>query len=524
MRPLTCCLSIIVLLAVSSFAGADPKSEAAARAKTIAPFVEAETAIVAHVDLTRVDVAAVIDFAVRLAGLPPDMVAQAKQEATLTLKKTKEAGVREVFLVIAPGLGGSHGMLRRGYMVIPTSSEVDVKAIRSILHEGDSFGQATQDAFVFPIPEGVAPSGKQPPEFHPVARPELVSAFEAAGDSAVQVALIPPAYAARVIEEFMPQFPKDLGGGPTTVLTRGVSWAALGLDLPPRPAVRLTIKSADAAAAEALRDKLSELLRLAGKRSEVRIAVPKFDEVAAAIIPKVEGDRLVLVLNEQNGGIARLVSLVTPPIEAARAAAMRVKSMNNLRQIAIGMFKYYESGKNHFPLLASVGKDGKPLLSWRVHILPYLGEGELYKQFDLDEPWDSPHNRTLIEKMPECYRLPMSKSGPGRTNYLLPVGGGAAFEADKPTRVKDITDGTSNTIMIVEVDDDHAVIWTKPEDLPFDPKDPAKGLGRFFGGFNTALCDGSVRFFLWPTEPKKIETLGYLFMRGDRHPVRADEL
>jgi hypothetical protein len=524
MRLLTCCLSVIVLLAVSPFAGADPKSEAAARAKVIAPFVEEETTIVAHVDLARVDVEATIDFAARLAGLPASTVARAKQEATLLFKKAKEAGVKELYFVVAHSSDGNRGVLPTAHVVIPVSSATDIKAIRAILQRGDSFGRATQDVFVFPLPEGVPPPERQPGDFRAVARPELVTAFEAAGDSAVQVVLIPPPYAARVIEAVMPRFPDDLGGGPTTALTRGVSWAALGLDLPPRPAVRLTIQSADAAAAEALRDKLAELLRLAGKRSEVRIAVPKFDEVAAAIVPKVEGDRLVLVLNEQNEGIGRLVSLLTPPIEAARAAAMRMKSMNNLRQIAIGMFKYYESGKNHFPLPASVGKDGKPLLSWRVHILPYLGEGELYRQFHLDEPWDSPHNRTLIEKMPEAYRLPMSKSGPGQTNYLLPVGNGAAFEADKPTRVNDITDGTVNTVMVVEVDDNHAIVWTKPEDLAFDPKDPTKGLGRFAGGFNAATCDGFVRFFAWPTEPKKIETLGYLFMRADRQPVRADEL
>jgi hypothetical protein len=524
MRYSVCSLAAAFLLAASSLVAADVKSDAAARAKVIAPFVEEETIIVAHVDLTQVDVEAVIDFAARLAGPPPGEVTRAKQEATLTLRKATEAGVKEFYFVIVPGSGGNRGALPTCYGVIPLSSEVDVKAIRSIMPERDNFGRVTQDAFVFPLPGGVVPPGKLPAEFRPVARPELISAFEAAGDSAVQVVLIPPAYAPRVIEEIMPQFPKDLGGGPTTILTRGISWAAVGIDLPPHPAIRLTIKSADAAAAEAFRDKLSELLRLAGKHKQVRAIVPKIDEAATMLVPKVERDRLVLVLNEQNGGIARLVSLLVQPIEVARASAMRMESMNHLRRIAVAMFGYYESGKNHFPLPASLAKDGKPLLSWRVHILPYLGESELYKQFHLDEPWDSPHNHTLIEKMPTVFRLPVSKSVAGRTNYLLPVGGGAAFEADKPTRVQDIVDGTSNTIMVVEVDDNHAVVWTKPEDLSFDPKDPTKGLGRFAGGFNAAICDGSVRLFSWPTEPKQIETLGYLFMRGDRHPVRADGL
>jgi hypothetical protein len=115
----------------------------------------------------------------------------------------------------------------------------------------------------------------------------------------------------------------------------------------------------------------------------------------------------------------------------------------------------------------------------------------------------------------------MSKTENGRTNYLLPVGGGAGFEADKPTYFKDITDGTSCTIMMVEVDDEHAVIWTKPEDLQFDPKDPTKGLARFANdGFNAGLFDGSVLFMKWPKEPKQVEMLRYFFQRADRHPVQ----
>jgi hypothetical protein len=117
--------------------------------------------------------------------------------------------------------------------------------------------------------------------------------------------------------------------------------------------------------------------------------------------------------------------------------------------------------------------------------------------------------------MPTVYRLPISKTERGRTNYLLPVGGGAAFDADTPTEFKHITDGTSNTIMVVEVDDEHAVTWTKPDDLPFDPKDPTKGLGRFFGGgFNAMACDTFVHSLPWPQEPKDIERLRACFTRA----------
>lgn len=358
-----------------------------------------------------------------------------------------------------------------------------------------------------------------PGEFHPAPRPELATALEAAGDAAVQVAMIPPAYTSRVIEELLPYFPKELGNGPTTVLTHGVRWAAAGIDLPLHAGLRLTIKSADAQAAEALRAKLEEVARLGGQCKEVRALVPKYDEAVAVLAPKVEGDRLILVLDERNHGVEKLLSLITPPIEVARARAARFESMDNLKQIGLALHNFYMANK-HFPLPASYSKDGKPLLSWRVYILPYLEEDALFRQFHLDEPWDSPHNRTLIDKMPSIYRMPLSKSESGRTNYLLPVGGGATFEADKPTYFKDIVDGLSNTIMTVVVDDEHAVMWTKPEDLQFDPKDPTRGLGRFFEGcLSFGLCDGSVRVMTWPKDATQVETLRYLFQRADRHPV-----
>jgi hypothetical protein len=221
------------------------------------------------------------------------------------------------------------------------------------------------------------------------------------------------------------------------------------------------------------------------------------------------------VLSLDNRRLEEVVSLLALPVESMRASSIRLESTNNLKMIALAMHNYYQANK-HFPLPASHGPDGKPLLSWRVYILPYLEQDSLFREFHLDEPWDSAHNRPLIDKMPSIYRLSISKSEPGRTNYLLPVGNGALFDADKPTEFKDIRDGTSNTIMVVTVDDQHAAVWTKPDDWPFDPKDPAKGLSRFFdGGFNAAICDGSVRSFAWPQDMKDVATkLRAMFTRA----------
>jgi prepilin-type processing-associated H-X9-DG protein len=329
------------------------------------------------------------------------------------------------------------------------------------------------------------------------------------------VVFIPSAYARRVIEEFMPQLPENLGSGPSTVLTRGVSWAAVGIDCPPQGSLRVVIQSTDAQAADAMRVKLADLLRLAGEQKGIRKVLTKYGEVAAMLAPTVEGDRLVLTFDRRNQGFEKLVSALTPPNEVIAARRAQRQAAQNLKHIALAMHSYYGS-LEHFPPPVAFSPDGKPLLSWRVSILPYLEEVSLFQQFHLDEPWDSPHNRTLIDKMPAFYRHPVSQAENGRTNYLLPVGNGAAFSADKPTKFRDITDGVSYTIMVAEVDDEHAAIWTKPDDWAFDPADPSRGLARFSDGdCNAAFFDGSVKMLSWPQTPEDFGRLRALFTCAD---------
>jgi len=180
--------------------------------------------------------------------------------------------------------------------------------------------------------------------------------------------------------------------------------------------------------------------------------------------------------------------------DAAREAARRVQSTNNLKQIALAMHIYHDVKKG-FPARANVDANGKPLLSWRVHILPYVEQDALYKEFHLNEPWDSEHNKKLIAKMPAIYRQPNGDSKEFKTNYLVPVAKGTIFETLQPCKLNSIIDGTSTTIMVVEASLDRSVEWTKPDDLELDLAAPFKGLvGLRPNGFYAAFADGSVQF------------------------------
>lgn len=185
-----------------------------------------------------------------------------------------------------------------------------------------------------------------------------------------------------------------------------------------------------------------------------------------------------------------MTGLLLPAVQAAREAARRMSSSNNLKQIMLSLWNY-ESTYKKMPGRIVMGKDGKPLLSWRVMILPYLEETQLYNEFHLDEPWDSEHNIRLLERMPAVFSNPRIIAPPGHTVYLAPAGEGTWPE--DALRLIQITDGTSNTIALVEARGELAVPWTKPDD--FDIRQMKDNSWMPPGpGTHVAMFDGSVRF------------------------------
>jgi len=195
-------------------------------------------------------------------------------------------------------------------------------------------------------------------------------------------------------------------------------------------------------------------------------------------------------------------ALATQGVQQVQAASSRMTAENNLKQIGLALHNYHDAYSG-VPILG-IGPNGamlrnatdKPLLSWRVAMLPYIEQTNLYKQFHLDEPWDSEHNKKLIDKMPKIY-APVAKPGkPGYTHIQMVVGPNAM----QPPSVRfpgSFPDGLSNTIAVVEAAE--PVIWTKPDDVMLPGKEVPKDFrkkfgGQFSGGFNDLMWDGSVHF------------------------------
>jgi prepilin-type processing-associated H-X9-DG protein len=199
-----------------------------------------------------------------------------------------------------------------------------------------------------------------------------------------------------------------------------------------------------------------------------------------------------------------MAALLIPAVQAGRGAAQRAQCVNNLKQIGLALHNYH-STYGAFPPSASVDANGKPLLSWRVAILPFMEESGVYSQFKLDEPWDSPNNIKLLSQMPKAFGCPADGAvGSTTTRYQGIVGPGAAFEGTKGLPIASFTDGTSNTVIAVEAET--PVEWTKPDDVALAEVLTALGSSHP-GGANILMTDGAVRFLNTEDGPNGIKTM-----------------
>lgn len=198
----------------------------------------------------------------------------------------------------------------------------------------------------------------------------------------------------------------------------------------------------------------------------------------AALEPQIQGDQVRIAVPTPQS-LQHVPELLAEIEAAVKAEAEKLRELDNLKRVATAMSNYALANQS-FPPAASQSADGKPLLSWRVHLLPFLAEAGLYQQFKLDEPWDSPHNKPLIEQMPLVYAWKWDAT-PGNTSLQLVTGEAAAFHAGRSLSLADIRDGLSNTILLTVTGPDRAVPWTQPDDIPFDPAAGPAALGAMPG-------------------------------------------
>ncbi len=212
---------------------------------------------------------------------------------------------------------------------------------------------------------------------------------------------------------------------------------------------------------------------------------------------KIEG-------NSASATFSTKTPLIEKLLAQAKDQAESEVAMNRMRQLGLALHNY-ESDHLAFPPQSLSSDGGQALLSWRVLLLPYVDQQALYEQFHLDEAWDSPHNLPLVSKIPELYRGD-SNLPAGNTRLVAPLTANSLMgRPGAPVGFREIVDGTSTTLWLVESTSERSVPWTKPDDLVIDPKNPLEGIrssdsGRMMVGF----LDGSVRSISSKLKPELI--------------------
>jgi hypothetical protein len=218
-----------------------------------------------------------------------------------------------------------------------------------------------------------------------------------------------------------------------------------------------------------------------------------------------------------------MMAMMFPALGNVMDAVNTNRSLNNASSIMKGLHVQAAQGDGRYPAPYSADARGRPLLSWRVHLLPMLDERALYEEFRLGEPWDSPHNAALIPRMPKVYRSPLSEANEGMTTYLAVRGKHALFVDDRTRRAeRDIEDGPSNTAAIVEVTDELAIPWTSPNDLNVD--DAPSLRDALFAGRKAAVaafCDGHV-FAVPAATPERALRAAVTIAGGEREGIHDE--
>ncbi len=528
-RHVTYCLLTCITwsgLAVAALAqtpGAAPASE---RATIVAPVLESQTVIVGRLDVKSFPFDELKD---QVVSYLKEMITQPEDQQQMDAAANQLKMLREAFLAA----GGEEIVVvystldfpRPPFFVITASKPDGVESLETFLkgmaRGGNPHAMEVRRSADHRLLVGVPAVLDRVQALEAQPRPDFVAALQAASDQPFQLIIAPGPDQHRVLKETFPQLPPPWQFVTGEAISNGMQWAALTIDTAPALQANVLIQSASESAAEQLKQLITKSLQQLAQLPPIQQAIPDAAQVVNVLQPEVKGNQVKIHLTADANTLQLVLKPVTDAIAAARQAAQRSQSSNNLKQLALAMHNYYDVHKK-FPPAASYDAAGKPLLSWRVHLLPYLEQKVLYDEFKLDEPWDSEHNKKLASIVVPTFQDPLAHVKPGMTNYLVPIGEGTVFGGKETLTMKEIVDGTSNTLMIVAATPERAVPWTKPEDLPVTQADPKKGLvDAQHPWFLTAFCDGSVRVIAASIDNG---VLWQLFNAQDRTPIDPEKI
>jgi len=545
-------------------------------AEKMKPLLEEDTLCVVHVDLTKINTAAILnnnrafvekafidlggseeefENLVRIAAyMPDDMDIDETWQKMLVLVEggktmlTEMLGVKEAYVV----LGTGQSFMTFFYVALPMTEDLNVEAIRAMIpKETPFFVRETEDYLLLTaiyspphIYEKVEDSANRNigPK-RPVERADLLAAYDAVKDYPVRILFATPPYIKRIVAELRPGLPQHvleqlpaLRKIDVPAMVNGFRFEGIGIDLEAGKLVAVTeteteldaqliVRQMDVWAGVLIDEYVKYLEQLAEQKKESDMSLTPREEILLTLysdvfsreslvrlkdsmLPQPKGNRITVQWDRETTGEQLstsglvLTKLIQINVETARESTRRMHCANNMKQLGLTMHTYHDA-HGSFPPTFSVDANGKPLHSWRVHVLPFSGHSALYEAIRLDEPWDSEHNKQFHNAMPAVFRCPSCTQGdPKRdTTYCMVVGEESLGRTDGTgLKLKNMTDGTSNTVMFVERKT--PVCWMAPEDMSFE--DAVQGVNKIdtgigsehyhVSGANVTLGDGSIQF------------------------------
>jgi hypothetical protein len=516
----------------------------------VASLLDDQAVGVMYADTTRVDVESAV---AQIAALP--MMSERdrgdlhtrKKDVVEWLKYFHGAGGRDLWVVMSLADDLANSL----FVVVPLHEGANRQVLEQ-LFVADKLAGRPGFSFLFVAGGSLERDGrlifaskrtlKRLTDFHGPARTIPKAALEAVGGREIQAFVLPTADQRRVLTEFLrdpaaerkviehlppgtvpPELAHNPGDLARMALGDGLQWIAAGIATHDTLGLKLVIGSKDAASAQALGVWMAGAWQVAKEQiatanaPDAKTVASILDQVAHLLTPRVEGSQLTVQVDlKQIMASAAGMFLGQAAVNVANQSEAKIVK-NHRKQVALAMHNYHDVN-SHFPAAAIRDAEGRPLLSWRIALLPYLDHGKLYKEFHLNEPWDSPHNKRLIEQIPEVYQPGSAQlRSEGKTTMLVPVGKGTIFGEKEGVAIKDIPDGTSVTIFIVDADRKNAVPWTKPEDLNVDNVDAKEVLfGDRKEGLMCAMADGSAQFLGSNCSSVLLRTL---LTRNGREPI-----
>jgi hypothetical protein len=440
--------------------------------------LDEETLAILELDVEAIRPRAIWDWAEShvLMSNPPPAAFVSMAEATLA--SLRAAGTRQVIVMIS-----TRNLIHGGMLLIPCQESEGIHAMLSLLSqqlpERYGFRVQRREGLVGLATDVAWRRLEEQLSDNPSdARVRPENRFPGLSDERILPHRVTVSLPARHREELIALWPDKLPL-PMPVPFSPRQWTqdadsiSLAWQLPPEPEISLQVRARDAVSAERLRDSLNQVVGMLPQGLDPISVEIQEQTVVAHVSPE------------------RLLALVTNL--SAMDLGSQVTVSNQLKQIGLAMHNYHDTYE-HWPPRATVTPEGKELLSWRVHLLPYLEQQAMYNQFRLDEPWDSPANRPLGAIVIPTFTGSGDTLPPGYTRIRLPQIEGSFWQGAGPPRtIRDVTDGVSNTIGAAIAPPDKSVPWTQPEPWELDADDL---IGSFFGDAEEVLVlmlDGSVR-------------------------------